>query len=101
MYRILALSFPLSITNLLRYLVGLITISFVGRLGEFELSCAILGLSLFNVSGTCTVLGLFLFKASGAWHGLPPRMLIDNAKLASVHVLLALHLAIMIQTHTD
>jgi hypothetical protein len=57
--RILALSFPLSITNLLRYLIGLITISFVGRLGEFELSCAILGLSLYNVSGTCAVLGLF------------------------------------------
>ena len=49
--RVLRLALPLSVTNLTGFALGLITISFVGRLGEHQLSVAILATSIFNVTG--------------------------------------------------
>lgn len=55
--RVLRLALPLSVTNLSGFALGLITVAFVGRLGEFELSVAILATSIFNVTGLSVLTG--------------------------------------------
>ena len=63
--RLFFLAWPISLLNLLSYVSGIIPLGFVGHLDPFSLSVAVLGNSLFNVTGLnrlpgnagCTMLG--------------------------------------------
>jgi MATE family multidrug resistance protein len=44
-------------TNICANLASLVSLSFVGRLGEYELAVAMLATSLYNVSGLSLVFG--------------------------------------------
>jgi len=55
--RLLALSLPLIATNTSSFLISTISIVFVGHIGKFELSVAVLAASIFNVTGLSFLLG--------------------------------------------
>ncbi len=42
---------PLSLTNLCGFGIALVAVGFVGRLGQYELSVAVLATSIYNVTG--------------------------------------------------
>ncbi len=44
-------------TNICSNIVSLISLSFVGRLGEYEMSVAVLATSIYNVSGLSLIFG--------------------------------------------
>lgn len=56
-WRLLALALPLVATNMSSFLVGMVGIVYVGHLGKFELSVAVLAASIFNVMGLSFLLG--------------------------------------------
>ncbi|PSC71531.1 MATE efflux family [Micractinium conductrix] len=47
----------MSLTNLAGFCIGLIPLGVTGRLGQFELSSAVLGTSIFNVTGLSVLMG--------------------------------------------
>ena len=55
--RLMALTLPLVATSMSSFLVGMVGIVFVGHLGKFELSVAVLAASIFNVTGLSFLLG--------------------------------------------
>jgi MATE family multidrug resistance protein len=55
--RLLALTIPLVATNTSSFLISTISIVFVGHIGKFELSVAVLAASIFNVTGLSFLLG--------------------------------------------
>jgi multidrug resistance protein, MATE family len=55
--RLLALTIPLVATNTSSFLISMISIVFVGHIGKFELSVAVLAASIFNVTGLSFLLG--------------------------------------------
>ena len=57
-YRIITLGIPLIASQVSGVLVSMVSLSYVGRyVGSFGLSCAVLGTSVFNVSGLSLVIG--------------------------------------------
>ena len=56
-HKLITLAIPLVITNMSSFLVGMVGIVFVGHLGKFELSVAVLAASIFNVTGLSFLLG--------------------------------------------
>lgn len=46
-----ALALPMSVTNLAAFAIGVVVLAAAGRLGSFELSCVVLGTSIYNVTG--------------------------------------------------
>ena len=57
-YRLLALALPLVAQNLFNYGSSLISLIFVGHLGTFELSAAVLANSALNITGFAFLVGL-------------------------------------------
>ncbi|KAL4448284.1 hypothetical protein ABPG75_005503 [Micractinium tetrahymenae] len=55
--RLLALAFPIAVTNLLGFISAAVGVSFVGRLGGLQLSAAVLANSVFNVTGLSAMMG--------------------------------------------
>jgi MATE family multidrug resistance protein len=55
--RLLGLTIPLVATNTSSFLISMISIVFVGHIGKFELSVAVLAASIFNVTGLSFLLG--------------------------------------------
>lgn len=56
--RLVKLGVPLSAQAILSFSATLVSISFIGHIGKHELSAAILGTSLFNVTGLSILIGL-------------------------------------------
>ncbi|KAL4442008.1 hypothetical protein ABPG77_011269, partial [Micractinium sp. CCAP 211/92] len=52
-----ALALPMSVTNLAAFAIGVVVLAAAGRLGPFELSCVVLGTSIFNVTGMSLLMG--------------------------------------------
>lgn len=55
--RILHLAVPLAAQNLFGFALSLIGVAFVGRLGQFDLSVAVLATSIYNVTGVSILVG--------------------------------------------
>lgn len=55
--RILSLAWPIVCSSFISHAINLVGIAFVGRLGEFELSTALLAISFFNITGLALVVG--------------------------------------------
>ncbi|KAL4443788.1 hypothetical protein ABPG75_011525 [Micractinium tetrahymenae] len=51
------LALPMSVTNLAAFSIGVVVLAAAGRLGSTELSCVVLGTSLFNVTGMSLLMG--------------------------------------------
>jgi MATE family multidrug resistance protein len=47
-----------TLIRILQVLLGMVSVMFVGRLGELELASASLGISLYNATGFWIMLGL-------------------------------------------
>jgi Na+-driven multidrug efflux pump len=58
MCRLARLAVPLAGAHFFNFALSLITLAFVGHLGEFELSVAVLATSFFNVTGLSILIGL-------------------------------------------
>ena len=56
--RILSLAWPIVCSSFISHAINLVGIAFVGRLGEFELSTALLAISFFNITRLALVVGL-------------------------------------------
>lgn len=57
-YRLVKLGVPLSAQAILSFSATLVSMSFIGHIGKHELSAAVLGTSLFNVTGLSILIGL-------------------------------------------
>ena len=56
--RLVKLGVPLSAQAILSFSATLVSMSFIGHIGKHELSAAVLGTSLFNVTGLSILIGL-------------------------------------------
>lgn len=56
--RLLALALPLAGQNILAYSLSLISVGFIGHLGKYELSVAVLATSLYNLTGNSVIQGM-------------------------------------------
>lgn len=56
--RLIALGVPLSAQAILSFSSTLVSMAFIGHLGKHDLSAAVLGTSLFNVTGLSILIGL-------------------------------------------
>lgn len=57
-FRLVKLGVPLSAQAILSFSATLVSMSFIGHIGKHELSAAVLGTSLFNVTGLSILIGL-------------------------------------------
>eukprot|EP00890_Picochlorum_soloecismus_P004894 jgi/Picsp_1/5405/NSC_02765-R1_mate efflux family protein len=55
--KLLRLTIPLSSANVVFFIINLVNIAFVGKLGKFELAVSVLALSVYNIIGLATVMG--------------------------------------------
>ena len=58
MYRVVPIAGPVCLQSFLAFSANLISLAFVGHLGSLTLSQAVLGLSVYNVTGMSILLGL-------------------------------------------
>ena len=56
--RLWLLGYPLALLNIFSYSGSVITLAFVGRLGSYELSVAVLATSVYNVTGYSIMYGM-------------------------------------------
>lgn len=56
--RLLALALPLAGQNILAFSLSLISVGFIGHLGKYELSVAVLATSLYNLTGNSVIQGM-------------------------------------------
>lgn len=57
-HRLLALALPLAGQNILAFSLSLISVGFIGHLGKYELSVAVLATSLYNLTGNSVIQGM-------------------------------------------
>ena len=76
MRRLVKLAAPIAATNLCSFAISLVSLMFVGRLGDSQLSAAILATSVYNITGLSLLIG-FAGAASA------PRRAVHDAARAS------------------